>query len=387
MTAKTGRLPEGHSVALDALRAYPALIVLIAHLYAGVFNSPTKPDAFLVRGSYHLATMVNAAVVVLIVLSGYIVGGSVLNTVRAKAPWRFDIYALNRMTRLWNVLIPALLLTYAVDFAGIQIFGNDGVYGGRTLELVFYPVERFLTAPTLLANISFLGTIRSPSFGTNGALWTVQYEFWFYFLGALLIYGVGRARESSLLVNAARAAAFVVIVAICREQVLRYLSFWLLGAAVSQVPLGSLQRMRGPRRSALLALGVALVVTGLVLGGRWGLRNYDVRLLTAVCTALAMPLLVGLERDQAPGLPGRVTEWLASISFSLYAIHVPLIVFYAAWLEEHGGSWKLTNTSGALLIVPILIAIALARVFAGLTEYRLKDLRRAIRGAAGRLAA
>lgn len=377
----------GHSVALDALRAYPALIVLIAHLYAGVFNSDATPDGLVINAAYWTARSVNAAVVVLIVLSGYIVGGAVIRAARAKDDWRFDIYALNRLTRLWNVLIPALVLTYLVDCAGIALFGDAHAYGGDLAGIVFYRVSDYLTGLAFLGNAFFVGTIHTPSFGTNGALWTVQYEFWFYFLGAALLFTLGRLRRlppKSVLLGG---AAFVVLLACARGTVARYFTFWLLGALASMVPLARLKTQTGAVRAALLAIGTALVLVGLGLGARWGYRDYDVRLFTAVCTSLAMPLLVGCEGNAGPGRFSRMTVWLASISFSLYAIHVPLVVFYAGWLGEHGGSWSLSNTSAIAMVIPAVILVGIARVFAQFTEYRLGGLRRAARAAAGRLAA
>ena len=79
----------------------------------GQIKTPTNLD----RLFYFATGLGHQAVVVFFVLSGYLVGGSVL-TAYQSGRWSWAAYALRRLTRLWVVLLPALIITLAVDGLG-----------------------------------------------------------------------------------------------------------------------------------------------------------------------------------------------------------------------------------------------------------------------------
>jgi len=95
-------LPKGSpSVHLDALRGFAALSVLLNHWRDALFvdyprlahHNPLTAVAYLVAGLGH------QWVIVFFVLSGYLVGGSVLRSVSA-GRWSWRSYLLARLTRL-----------------------------------------------------------------------------------------------------------------------------------------------------------------------------------------------------------------------------------------------------------------------------------------------
>src|SRR5258707_10002263 len=101
------------SVHLNAIRGAAALIVLLGHTRSLFFSSltadtaPTQAAAnYVVRGNR--ATVGEVAVIIFFVLSGYLVGGSVIRSVK-NGTWSWKSYLFKRITRLWVVLIPALM--------------------------------------------------------------------------------------------------------------------------------------------------------------------------------------------------------------------------------------------------------------------------------------
>src|SRR6185369_3580509 len=108
----------------------------------------------------------NQAVMVFFVLSGFFVGGSIL-----KSGEKFNLagYSIARLTRLWVVLIPVLLITFLADkfVAANAPEALDGAYyalwnsGPQSAETYSS------SATTLLGNVFFLQTILTPVFGTN----------------------------------------------------------------------------------------------------------------------------------------------------------------------------------------------------------------------------
>jgi peptidoglycan/LPS O-acetylase OafA/YrhL len=174
---------------LDLLRGLAALLVCAGHLRAflmvhfGQITSPTILDRL-----FYLATgLGHQAVAVFFVLSGYLVGGSVL-TAYQSGRWSWTNYTLRRMSRLWVVLLPALVLTLALDSLG-RHWGHAG-YAGTFHS--FYNSGPAPTAPadlratTFLGNAFFLQTILVNCLGTNGPLWSLANEFWYYALFPLL---------------------------------------------------------------------------------------------------------------------------------------------------------------------------------------------------------
>jgi len=97
---------------LDLVRGGAALAVMLGHLRNLFFvdfsevagnSTPLVEIVYLVTGFSHYAVMI------FFVLSGFLVGGSVLRG-RMDGTWSWSLYSTNRLTRLWVVLIPALLL-------------------------------------------------------------------------------------------------------------------------------------------------------------------------------------------------------------------------------------------------------------------------------------
>ena len=121
------------SVHLDAIRGAAALTVFLSHgrplfLRSGLssmLKTGTHADApqETSAADAQRTTVGHEAVIVFFVLSGYFVGGSVIRSMK-KGSYAWKPYLFQRLTRLWIVLIPALLLGLAVDLAGMHFFGG-----------------------------------------------------------------------------------------------------------------------------------------------------------------------------------------------------------------------------------------------------------------------
>ena len=116
---------------LDLLRGLAALLVCAGHLRAFLMVDfgQIKPPTIFDRIFYPTTGLGHQAVVVSFVLSGYLVGGSVLTAYQSDR-WSWTNYTLRRMSRLWMVLLPALVLTLVWDTFGRHWFpsGYDGKF-------------------------------------------------------------------------------------------------------------------------------------------------------------------------------------------------------------------------------------------------------------------
>lgn len=113
------------------MRGIAALLVAMNHLqdYQFIQLEPIQNPAFLSNAFSVLTKLGGDAVLVFFVPSGYLVGGSVIKDA-SKSQWSWVDYLVKRFSRLWMVLIPALLLTLFWDSLGIRLNGRS-MYEGN----------------------------------------------------------------------------------------------------------------------------------------------------------------------------------------------------------------------------------------------------------------
>lgn len=325
------RRPHGvASVHLDALRGIAAVGVCFSHLHDFFFQDyPKVPHHTPALAAVYFATgLGHQWVIIFFVLSGYLVGGSVLRSM-ALDRWSWNAYLLNRLTRLYTVLVPALLLGGLLDMAGIHLFGAAGIYGGNieNHELTF-PVSSHLTFPILAGNYAFLQGIFVPTFGSNGPLWSLANEFWYYMAFPFLALSLWkRVPMRWRLVNA---ALLVGVVIFMRPPVALLGLTWLMGVAIHylpQLPAENALLRRGLMLAALFACGVALA---------WGKLTHS-QLADYVLGMMVMGLIyviLSCSRTPMPKAYNWTSHVLSRSSYTLYLVHVPFLVFLAAWIAQ-----------------------------------------------------
>ena len=171
------------SIYLDLVRLLAALIVLIYHFAYERFSGGGLQ---FIRDS-HIGS---DAVILFFVLSGYVIA-----YVAAERDRNVQEYMLNRLSRLWSVAIPALVLTVVVDQLGLLI--NPKAYGGWWYQNDS-PVFR------TFANLFFVNELWFKSIRpfTNGPFWSLGYEFWYYVIFAAAFYFSGIIRIVMILLLA-----------------------------------------------------------------------------------------------------------------------------------------------------------------------------------------
>ncbi|MBK6873775.1 MAG: acyltransferase [Kineosporiaceae bacterium] len=131
-----GRPVKSLDPALDIVRLLAALLVAVGHLRALAIPDMDPSWGFFAKLAYATTTLGHAAVMVFFVLSGYLVGGKVIDdTIQGTFSW--TVYLISRYVRLAIVLVPAVVMTVILDQAGMWIFetGNysdGGVVDNRT---------------------------------------------------------------------------------------------------------------------------------------------------------------------------------------------------------------------------------------------------------------
>jgi peptidoglycan/LPS O-acetylase OafA/YrhL len=254
------RQPEGmsaHSLLISLLRGFAAVQVAAAHLrsemFPGLRELAAPPLAYQMLA---FATgFAHQAVVVFFLISGWLVGGSLLDKLGDGRPAPLRNYAIDRITRLWTVLVPALLAMLAIG----AIVGD---IDPRRLDAAS---GNAYSAAAFAGNLLGLQTVVVKNFGGNYALWSLANETWYYIAFPLLLMVFVRGNPWRQL---AAATALVLMAGALPLPITLYFALWLLGALFSRLRV----ECSNPVRAALIAVAVLTSVYFRVKGSNDDLK-------------------------------------------------------------------------------------------------------------------
>jgi peptidoglycan/LPS O-acetylase OafA/YrhL len=314
---------------LDLARGVAALLVALSHLRGFVFvdfHSLDHPG--LVWSVFYFATGAgHEAVMAFFVLSGFLVGGTVVSRCES-GQWSWSDYAITRMTRLWIVLLPALILTALWDNLGIAITGSSFYNGGMTSTYNSGPAadpSRYNVA-SFVGNAAFLQTIGVPTFGSNVPLWSLANEFWYYVLFPLGFLAVATKAQAG--VKCGSAAIALIICYALPTELLIYGSIWLLGVAIFS--LHSKVTLPRPYRNILLALSGTSLAVALTLSRTLLLDGFVADF--AIGATFAAMLLPLSQIRRATSMVAKISRVGAEFSYTLYLVHFPIAAFFACYV-------------------------------------------------------
>ncbi len=376
-----GRPAGSPSVHLDALRGFAAFSVLLGHWRDAFFiDYRALPHHNILMATAYLVTSLGRQwVIVFFVMSGYLVGGSVLRSFHTGS-WSWRSYLLARMTRLYIVLVPALFLGGAIDWIGMHMAGAESIYSGLSgMHALSVNIHSTLTWPNLFGNLLFLQWAAFPivighkisPLGTNGPLWSLCNEFWYYmaFPVAVLLF----SRNKSIWL---RIICLLGLIAwswfVGREIALLGIP-WLMGVLVGYLPA---PRVRGQAMRAMaVAASLLLLGAGLILDKWLGSLAGDIGFGTIV--AFLIWVTLHCAKSPLPSAYVRVARRAARSSYTLYLVHLPLLIFLKATLHLPRAlpGWHTLLVSIGVMVVLLLYAQAVYQVFERHTDSLRKWLK------------
>jgi peptidoglycan/LPS O-acetylase OafA/YrhL len=311
---------SAHSLLIALLRGLAALQVAAAHLRAEMFPGLRElADPPLYYQMLAFATgFAHQAVVVFFLISGWLVGGSLLNKLAATAghaaaepaPWRG--YAIDRLTRLWIVLVPALCLMLLIG----------AITDNIDPAVADFSLANDYSAASFAGNLVGLQTIVVKNFSGNYALWSLANETWYYVQFPLLLVvftGATRLRQ------AGAAVLLVLLGATLPLPITLYFALWLLGALFSRIRIAC----STATRVGLVVVAVACSTWFRIHGSNDDLEP-DSFLQDLVYSLPLLAFLSAMQFRIDPDAPrlrllSRTAHILSEFSFTLYVIHIPLI--------------------------------------------------------------
>lgn len=353
---------------IDRLRGLLAIGVLLGHAIdlARLSTAASSGTLF----SIAMATRPFfgfVCVVGFIVLSGYCIARS---TMRHFSPGE---YIVKRATRIYPLLIVAVLLTALLEWAAYgSPYRPDMWVGGRD-------VRKFVAA--LLGFGGFKGM-----FGALAPSYTISFELMYYAIWGLAMWAAGRGRRA-LLVSAAVCALLIVFGSRMRESLGWFAGFvpivgtalfpgWLFGAALAlfQAPL-----TRAARVIPLWAAWIAFIWVHASLVdafdlGLVGSSDYDNAAYYSVLAGVFATIVATWMARPAPPASAADT-WLGELSYPLFLVHGPVIIGVQFALN----AWGVHLTFVANLAILLAGSFAVAMIVVVLVERPVMAWRRSFR--------
>jgi peptidoglycan/LPS O-acetylase OafA/YrhL len=335
---------------LDGLRGLAAIYIVVFHAYLGLYQGlavfsqhPELHYPFASITAYLLLPFYYGRQIVIFffVISGFVIHYRQAQALQDPASnVRFDLktYLFRRAKRIYPPLLFALLFTWAVDHAGMRL--GFSIYTQEVLPgLIINPPHDL---QTLLGNALFLNTAYVPNFGSNGVLWSLMLEWWFYLLYPLLLWLNRRSiwRALGLVV-----LLFVISFALQPEWLnLAQLVFgsllaWWIGAVLADVVTGRIAITLWKVGLASLLL-LPLAPTPFVTVP---LPQVIQDVLWAAAFAGVIALLLAWQRRGGSLRPLERISFLGDMSYTLYVIHYPIIIFLTGWYVNQFGERPITT--------------------------------------------
>jgi len=367
---------------LDGLRGLAALYVVIHHAryllwegYSDDFASSLPHYSLAGRALiafFHAFRYGHEAVIFFFVLSGFVIHLRYARALKTQGPAaRFDWwdYFTRRAKRLYPPLLFAMVLTLGIDALGMH--RGFPIYFQQThsdiINRTISPNHSLLTAA---GNLLFTMGIYVPAWGTDGPLWSLAYEWWFYMAYPIFWW---LTRQAPALAAAVMAAGFAVAALLSfvfglssfafhlPVTIFQLMPIWWMGAILADIYAGRISL--GFRHVAPLALVLPLGLIPTVenranayLGGHGDL------LIQYLCgLAFSGVIACGFLwiKSGRKTKPLDALRWLGECSYTLYVIHMPLLVFLGGWLMLRSGTSAQPDHFGWICgAVPACVALA-----------------------------
>jgi len=316
------------------------------------------------------------AVMLFFVLSGCVIA-HVIYGLHERGKWSWPNYFSARLTRLWIVLIPALVLTAFWDRIGMWIAdGKQSIYAGDGFGNILNQSVAALSAPgVFLGNVFFLQRILVPTFGSNGPVWSISYEFVYYLAYPLLLGSLValRGRVVLGLVSFAVAAGLLIFAGM---SISSGFVIWLFGVAAyflfKKAPWPTCWAIPG-------FLGGTALLLGCIVGSRMGLHLGPVDWEVPIGIACALAVYAGLSAEPSERLTRilRPLQGLSAVSYSVYLLHTPLLVFIASLLfTSNADRWEPDLAHLAMAVPIALVVFGYCLLVWFFTEHRTNALRK-----------
>ncbi len=355
----THALPKAFSIYLDIVRLFASLLVVFYHSNNRLISAEHPP----------LSAFGHEAVVVFFVLSGFVI--AFVTATREHTP---AAYFSSRISRIYSVAIPVLILTLIMDFFGQSI--NPELYKGNTTH--DYAIVRLVSSLLFLNEAWFLSLMTF----SNVPYWSLCYEVWYYVLFGLACFAPKKARVALVCLGFLLLGPKLLLLAplwfagVYAYQLTARKEFhWLTGAALVLFSIAGffIYHHWGLREATLSYLNA---LTGknlhkVIVFAKFFLTDY---LLTVVVVAHFIGMYTLLKHFFADSIAlsriAKFASWIALLTFPLYLAHQPLLWFFTALFGP--------TPSIKLWVMVVAATVASAALLTPICEWLRRQIRKSL---------
>ena len=325
--------PQIRNSTHDTLRLLAASLVVFAHIRAFLFipyNSIQDPT-IIINIFYFFTSLGHQAVIIFFVLSGYYVGGSIIR-MNDFSYFAFKRFLISRVTRLWIVLVPVLLIS--VSLLSPVCRKNISMCRDIDLESVQGNFIFSFGWDTFIGNLFFLQGFKARIFGGNAPLWSLSFEFWFYLL---FFAAVGIYFKPRNLFNVFLLVVIGIIVNFLGfdEDWFIWLLVWTCGAAAAIL-------QERPRKHLRMSwhLGIIITLTLVSIVKFFEEERFEpsYRLSSDLLLGILFSVFILSTKEKRKFTKRLNLRYLPDFSYSLYSLHFVLIFYLYIILEIEGYS-------------------------------------------------
>jgi len=326
------------SLYLDLIRFFAAVAVLLAHASVSILDGHwLQPIKFAGHD----------AVIVFFVLSGF-----VISYVSSEKESEITTFIISRISRLYSVIIPAIILTLILDGIGKQL--DLSLYEDISYSQYFF---------TIFSNFFLINELQfnSVQLFSNEPFWSLGYEYWYYIIFAAYYFFQGTKRWFLL----------TILFATVGIKVLIMMPIWWAGVYVFYLS----KNYRLPKFSGWILfigsiIGYVLLkyyhITGILYEytqhhldeylynhlkwSRGFLGDYFIALFVSMNFLGVSILARGKSISFALGT--RLIRYFASHTFALYLFHAPMLKFY----------FSLTHNNYLTILMTLVTVLSIGKI-------------------------
>jgi peptidoglycan/LPS O-acetylase OafA/YrhL len=225
-----------------------------------------------------------------------------------------------------------------------------------------------------LGNLSFLQGVRVSTFGSDSALWSLSYEFWYYMLFPLGLFVF--LPKVPARVRIICGMLFAGIAWFVHGEILLYFPIWLSGTLLACIPAPKLG-FKSRILAWVLYVPIFFAFTKFVsINNAFVAVPVEVRdYLLTIATFLFLWVMLSATEPSSKSTSEHVIRETSRFSYTLYVVHIPLCVLIAACVAgDNRWAPDLLHIPLGFLCLAVLIAYAYG--VASVTEFRTDRVRR-----------
>lgn len=351
----TKKLSKEKSFFFDFLRWSAAIIVVIGHsdMYGNMFYGNNRTG--IIKAYTYLSSHAHSAVIVFFVLSGYLIAYSSCHK-KERKDYTFKEYFLDRWSRIYSVLLIAIIFTLLIDYAG-SFFSRD------YLNPEYVPQDHW--GLRLFVNVFSLQGIQGyrVQLGTNPALWSIGYEFVYYILFGLISFRHQLFKNKWFFGFVVFLIPFLIGI-----KMISYFLLWLVGVLSF--------RLSNRINIKLSGFGLTLLLLGfLLLNHLVSYKNIFnlIQYWNDFMLALYLGALLIFEFTWPSNIVSiKLNSYMAEFSYSLYSFHLPIVFFYYSVMVKSYGFTSDQWQSGLLISAVCLLISRILYYFTEAQRFRYR---------------